>query len=97
MRPILKRTAVSHPCQLLDDVAPPIRKELLEKAMTPPWLQTKEITEVRKLRRALEEVAHLTTRNVLEGEPWGWEQVTVQRIAAIKRVVKTALEEAHDD
>ena len=93
MRSILKRTAASKPCQLLDDVAPPIRKELLEKAMTPPWLQTKEITEVRKLRRALEEVAHLTTRNVLEGEQWGWEQVTVQRIKRIAAVVKTALEE----
>jgi len=93
MRSILKRTAASRPCQLLDDVAPPIRKELLEKAMTPPWLQKKEITEAGKLRRALEEVAHLTTRNVLEGEPWGWEQVTVQRIAAIERVVKTALQD----
>ena len=91
MRSILKRTATaSKPCQLLDSDVPPLRQKLIEQVHTPPWLQT---TEVRKLRRALEEVAHLTTRNVLEGEPWGWEQVTVQRIAAIKRVVKTALEE----
>ena len=99
MRSILKRTAASRPCQLLDDVAPPIRKELLEKAMTPPWLQKKEITEAGKLRRALEEVEALTTRMVIpeDGDVRGWEQVTVRRIGQIERVVKTALKEAHDD
>ena len=87
---ILKRTAASRPCQLLDDAVPPLRQELIEQVHTPPWLQT---TEAGKLRKALEEVAHLTTRNVLEGEPWGWEQVTVQRIKRIAAVVKTALGE----
>jgi len=64
--------------KLLDSDVPPLRQKLIEQVHTPPWLQT---TEVRKLRRALEEVAHLTTRNVLEGDDVrGWEQVTVQRI-----------------
>ena len=51
------------------------------------------------LRRALEEVAHLTTRMVIpeDGDVRGWEQVTVRRIGQIERVVKTALKEAHDD
>ena len=78
--------------KLLDSDVPPLRQKLIEQVHTPPWLQT---TEVRKLRKALEEVAHLTTRVPIpeDGDVRGWEQVTVQRIAAIKRVVKTALEE----
>jgi len=77
--------------KLLDSDVPPLRQKLIEQVHTPPWLQT---TEVRKLRRALEEVAHLTTRNVLEGDDVrGWEQVTVQRIKRIAAVVKTALGE----
>ena len=85
MRSILKRTAASKPCQLLDDAVRPAHV----------WRECayEKTTEAGKLRRALEEVGHLTTCNVLEGEPWGWEQVTVQRIKRIAAVVKTALEE----
>ncbi len=86
MRSILKRTAASKPS---------IRKELLEKAMTPPWLQKKEITEAGKLRRALEEVEALTTRMVIpeDGDVRGWEQVCPERVKQIAAVVKTALGE----
>ena len=47
------------------------------------------------LRRALEEVAHLTTRMVIpeDGDVRGWEHVCPERVKQIAAVVKTALGE----
>ena len=57
---------------------------------------TDYITPTNKFRRALEEVAHLTTRVPIpeDGDVRGWEQVCPKRVKQIAAVVKTALGEA---
>ena len=68
---------------------------LLKGRKTSDEIYTKADREAGKLRRALEEVAHLTTRMVIpeDGDVRGWEQVCPERVKQIAAVVKTALGE----